>query len=645
MPKKKATKSQPAAISTPQRLQERLEAVYRLIEQRNWVDAEEVLVDLDHRYPDQPEILGALAHVYSEQEHMQGFLYAIERLDTFTPQDAEIKLALIGAYVANGYLASGLSAVKQFLEKWPEHNEAGEAQRLQVELQQGLATTLQDWGLEAEESSGLGLEFEAVQILMDQSRFRQAITRAETLVKKNPRFRPLLNNLSVAYWMNGQTGKAIETASRALEIASNDYFALGNLAHFSFLSGKLDEARNYAELLKALPTRSVESALKTVEILSFLGDFDGVCTIYKEMEQGGWTDQLGSSAAYFHHLAANALAWQANEERARMIWMEALEMLPGFELAQVNLEDLQKPIQERNGPFAYSHHDWLSPKAQEDLDRAMSNLTRDDRQAIQRASRTWLGRHPEVLSLAPLMLQLGDALGREFILGLAQVVNHPELIAAVKDFAFGQAGCDEYRLTAANMAVQAGLLPTGMHRLWIDGEWTETLLFGIEVTESGKLTHSSKVDGWLRAALRSSKQGEFAQAESLLQQASTAEPDAPDLLYNLAVLYQRQGRLDESDALIDQISEKFPDFLLARVNRAQRAITGGDLHRANQLLEPLRLRTKMSENEFDAFCSAHIDLYLGEGKRSEAQAWFGVWESHNPQNNKLARYQELFRSM
>jgi tetratricopeptide (TPR) repeat protein len=227
------------------------------------------------------------------------------------------------------------------------------------------------------------------------------------------------------------------------------------------------------------------------------------------------------------------------------------------------------------------------------------------------------------------------------LLSLADISHSTELLNAVKEFSLGQSGRDELRLAAANQAAYAGLLPIGMHRLWLDGQWTETLLIGIDLVPSIERHHAPKVEKWLRAALGSAKDGQYKQAEALLRQALEVEPDAPDLLFNLAAACQNQRRFEESEALLEQVVAQSPAYVFACANLAQLCISRNQLERAQRLLASLYQIKQMSRSEFDAFCAAHIDLYLAEKDKKAAQAWFGVWESADPQNPRLERYKYL----
>ncbi len=58
--------------------------------------------------------------------------------------------------------------------------------------------------------------------------------------------------------------------------------------------------------------------------------------------------------------------------------------------------------------------------------------------------------------------------------------------------------------------------------------------------------------------------GQFGEAEALFREALEAQPEAPDLGYNLAVCLLTQGRKAEGEAALRDIHARCPDYLPAR---------------------------------------------------------------------------------
>jgi predicted Zn-dependent protease len=90
-----------------------------------------------------------------------------------------------------------------------------------------------------------------------------------------------------------------------------------------------------------------------------------------------------------------------------------------------------------------------------------------------------------------------------------------------------------------------------------------------EIYHEVAYNHSKRVGQWLTQAiklLRKQTPAAAQQAEELLQKAIAAEPDSPDLYNNLAAAYQIQGRDQEAEALVTDIHQRFPDYVMAAMS-------------------------------------------------------------------------------
>lgn len=134
-------------------------------------------------------------------------------------------------------------------------------------------------------------------------------------------------------------------------------------------------------------------------------------------------------------------------------------------------------------------------------------------------------------------------------------------------------------------------------------------------------------------------------AERLFRQAIALEPGQPDLLNNLAVSLQLQGRDMEGLALLETIHALYPDYLFARTGLACVSMRKGDFARAVELLEPLFERREFHVSEYDALCATQIDFLLLQNDLPSAQTWFKMWQDCNPQNPKLDFYRRLLERL
>jgi tetratricopeptide (TPR) repeat protein len=340
-----------------------------------------------------------------------------------------------------------------------------------------------------------------------------------------------------------------------------------------------------------------------------------------------------------YHLAAVAAGRLGRPDAARRHWQRALKIAPAFDLALDNLEDLDKPAEERHGPWAFPFANWIPGNLLRELAASVpAPGARVDDEAVRRVARRFVRKHPNLEQLVPLLLDRGDPEGREFALRLALLVRSPELLAALRDFALGQRGPDPLRLEAARSAADAGLLPAGPVRLWLEGQWREAVLKAFELHAEPERRHAPQVEEWLAEATEALHARNAERAERLLQQALEVEPDAADALNNLAAAYEQLGRSAEAEALTERVFAQHPNYLFARVALAKLRARRGQPDEARALLEPLLERRRLHISEFAALSEAEIELQLARGNAEAARAWLQIWEDADPDHPAIAAW-------
>jgi tetratricopeptide (TPR) repeat protein len=207
----------------------------------------------------------------------------------------------------------------------------------------------------------------------------------------------------------------------------------------------------------------------------------------------------------------------------------------------------------------------------------------------------------------------------------------------VKDLPLGSESRPD-TIGSCQILVHSGFLESGMRRLWINGKWIEILLANIRIGSEHRMQHAEKVSSLTAEALQLLAAGDGKTAAELLHSALELEPDAPDVKFNLAAAMQLQGKNEQSQALVEEIYQVHPDYFFGRTGLAQLHLRDENYEQALMVMEPLFHLRSMSPSELDAFCGVNIDLQVGLQNLQAARAWFGFWESANPQNQKLEIY-------
>lgn len=632
-PRQLSSHTPPAAVEAG------LEQAARLLDRQRWSEACTVLSELDKRYPNRIPILSQLAEAYHGLKDGNNYLGVCERLVQLAPQDPEFQYNLARAYLMNIKPALGLRTLRRFLERWPDHELAAEARTLRAELESHLDGMLAELGLSGSENLVVAEWHEEAQWQLSQGRSAEARQLLEKILKRQPRFVPALNNFSLLNALEGELGTAIALAQRALDADPGNFHALANLVQYFCRTGQLAAARAQAEQLQAIQSMAFDLQSKKAEAFSYLGDDEAVLAAFQAAQA---TDQAGlaSGDPMLWHLAAVALSRLGRENEARRQWRQLLQRWPDFTLAQDNLDDLKRPVGERQGPWPFHAYAWLNMNLLEDLISRISDaVQQEDSAALERIFQ-WLVRdHPEVTPLIPLLLDRGDPLTRSIALSVALFNRTPENLTALRDFALSQRGPDSERYQAAQAAVEAGLLPSGMVRLWLEGRWQKVLLLGFELHDEPTAAHGSQVKKLLDKVIKAFEANDGVQAEALLKEALALEPESPDLLNNLALSYQLQGRPAEALALSQQIHERFPDYLFTLIGLAQAHLAQGEISQAEALLEPLFSRKRFHFSEFASFCDVQVALNLAKEQRENAHAWLALWADVAPDDPRVAEWQ------
>jgi tetratricopeptide (TPR) repeat protein len=632
-------KKKPSPTSLSRRLQQDLAEAERLLEDGQPEAARELLEDLDRRRPGLAPVLEMLVNACYDLNDISAYEWAIYRLLKVKRDNSDAHLALAGAHASNLRPALAIKELEYFLRRWPDHQQAGEALQLLDKLRSGLLVEATRLQLTDDDALDLGCQNDEVRFFLEHGQYAQGRQAAEKLLKRYPNFAPALNNLSQLYAQAGELQAAIDLTHRVLNNEPDNVHALSNLTRLLFLSGQPEAAGEVAIRLKSSSSEAVDTLAKKAEALAYLGDDAGILELHRQARARGDLD-LADPSGLFRHLAAVAYYHRGRLKDALRLWKQALKTNPGMRLARLQLNDLERLAGQRHGAFAFPFHNWVSEHTIRSLDRSLKSVSRrksdSDGQIIARA---FLEQHPELLVLAPHLLQRGDESACQFVIHLAGLSDHPELLQAVKDFALGQRGSDQLRMKAAQLASQHGLLPSGLVRMWSLGEWREVMLLSFEITGEPQATALSPgAQKLFEKAHNFLLESEGAKAQALLEQVLALAPDEPSVRNNLAVALEMQGQTEQAHAMLRELHTRFPEYFFGVCGVAQLEIAAGNTELARQMLTPLLQRQRLHITEFNSLCTAEIELCLAEKNEEAARMWLDMWERVDDENPQLWSY-------
>ena len=181
---------------------------------------------------------------------------------------------------------------------------------------------------------------------------------------------------------------------------------------------------------------------------------------------------------------------------------------------------------------------------------------------------------------------------------LLDAIGSPAAFAALKRFAFSQAGFDRNRIFALYLLAGAGEVPVGQPvRAWLRGEWREITLQALGTREPRQLPYSDRAIALLNRAIKCMNDGDDAQAELLFREVLEMEPQAVEAYNNLAAVYERRQDNIRAREMLWRALEINPNYVYARGNLAGFLLRDGDVDGAEALLEPLASLERMDPDE------------------------------------------------
>lgn len=606
-----------------------------LIRQRRLSEAHQLLAALEHKHPNHHDVLLGLAQVCEQLQDWPAVVGIGERLVRAHPRDPGLLFALGKAYVQARHLALAVRTFRRLVSENPEHQRADEAQKEVARLTEVLAPEIGRTGLPAGDALGALELTDEVRSLSVQRRYGEANQVAEKLTARFPRFGFGLNSLAQLHLAEGNLEQALLILDRALEVEPENLYVHTRRIRALCLLGRLEEARHHGQTLAAFTSGREDEELSRAEAHSYLGDDAAVLQAFQRAEVAGVLPRLGK-AGIFYHLAAVAELRVGHEAKSAELWTEALRRSPSLEIARQNVADRCRPIGEQHAPWPFSLAMWVPTRTLENLNRAMQGRRTDEE--LRQGARNFLAQHPELAGLLPVLLDRGDPEARRLALNLARTARTEDLLVALRDFAQGTRGQDMLRNQAAQVAVEAGLLPAGPLRLWLRGAWRELTPFHCAWDQPAPPI-SPKVAQVLES-IRELGEGNPLQAELRLRKAVEAEPDSPFLLHTLAAALSAQRRNREADALLDSIHRRFPDFVAAMTDIARRHLRRGEVDQAESLLKPLLARQRFVAGEFACLCMAQIEVLLARKNEAPLSIWLQMWEQATPDHPALEPFRK-----
>ena len=612
-----------------------------LLEKGKPQEALKILNELEQKFPNQPDVLAALTNTYFDLHNIRGYLHTIYKLHGLSPNKAEIKIGMAGAYLSNGYIAAALLTFRQFAQRWPEHERAADAHKTIAELEQGLGAVLAANGFSGEDGFDFACKMDELRLNLDLGNYERCRKIAQPLLAQRPNHPPILNNLSLIEWLEGNLERAILLSKQVVETEPDNIHALANLTRFSFMLGNTAEAKQYALRLKQSEANATDPWLKKAEAFSVIGDDNAMIELVGEAKKAGTGSELHGLVL---HWAACAYYRTGDVSKAREYWQKSAQTPPSPELSRTNLLELKKPAHERICPQVFNIDDWIPRKVITALAAAGERAARHKGDtAYQEKIYHLVNEYPVLIQFASQALHSGDQNSREFVRKLAGISMHPKMLDILDEFVRSQHGPDQMRFKASQTLTETGRYKSGETiNFWQKGKWSPIMTFGASISSEAKDWSVARpgVKTLLEQAIQAMHASNASKAEDLLRKALAIQGDEPVLLNNLAAALGMQAKMEEARAITDRLLDLFPDYFFGQVIAVRRALQQKQLPEAKKVLEKMTQKTELHVSEFSALSACQIDYAIAAAQPEQANIWLGLWKQVTPEDPDIEWYQD-----
>lgn len=452
-----------------------LSRIEELIAKGNLEQALRDVNDLARRAPHRADVFETMMLLGVKMNEAHAKLEAALRLVELQPFVATHHYNLFAVYLQNNFPALALQTGAYFLGRWPDSKFAEEIS----ELMQDVEAKLREQPLVAQFPEENRIEKLALVDRIALETFRgkheRAVAHATQLLEQMPDFVPAYNNRALAYWLMGENEAALEDTQRALALEPNNFHALFMSVRLLCLVSRIKEARAAMENFKVLQAAEPEVWAKQAEAFAYLGDEAATLELAAQAEAAGMFAQELPSVYWLRYFAGAAAARLHEVGKAHAFLNKAKAHVAVATLAGQHLQDLEKPLGQREGASALALEHWIPRKVVEEFMHIMAPASRGAQHAATKAAmQKYFAKYPHLPALLPVLLARGDRLTRELAQHMARLADTPELWQTLKDFASSAHGTDQLRNEALHALVEAGQFAEGESvAFWSRGKLTE----------------------------------------------------------------------------------------------------------------------------------------------------------------------------
>ncbi|ASS76522.1 hypothetical protein CIG75_17195 [Tumebacillus algifaecis] len=314
--------------------------------------------------------------------------------------------------------------------------------------------------------------------LLEEGKFMEASEYLEKAVEQQPDSTAPRNNLSLAYYYQGDIDKAIEIASEVLERDPSNVHALCNLAVFHQHLGNQQQLQEILAGLRKLYPLYFDHTYKLATTMGILGEHTTAYRLFRQLLR--WGDR--TDTALLHCVAASA-ANLGFLEKAKKVWEEIETLDPESETPGYYLNKVKEALaaQREMDTVSYQYHIPFQEQfriMKEQIQTGQLGAWRND--PLIRSSLFWALKHGDLETKIQVIQTFALLADKEVEHVLREFIKNPEEIDQLKRLAIyvlrhiGAEGPFQAHLDKEEVLLRVQSLPQDDLLTW-KAEWQEVL--------------------------------------------------------------------------------------------------------------------------------------------------------------------------
>lgn len=570
------------------------------------------------------------------------------------PRDPDANMLAGSSSLATMQPISSILFFERFLELDPKHPGASDARKQVAKLRDRLPVILDAFVDDIPKDLPRIASVENILHSLKLGRFDDVIKRARVHLQTYPADIRIRNNWAEALAIKGELKDSLAVTDETLLAKPSNFFARVVRCRLLFSLGRVSESRTDADKVLTIQPRQISDLVKAAEAFAYTGDDAKVRWAFQEAKDCGWMGESPLDDALLLNFYATSLARGGEVKAAMRYWTRADKLASEKTPAGGNLDDVDAPVGDQWGPAFFGLADWLSRAQQIEFRDSISgveHLDDDDEQSVvpgefERAAKLFLSRYPQIEHILPAMLDRGDEMSQRFAMTVAIQSPNPELRSSLVSYVTGQRGADEARHQLLMKLQKNGHAFDSPVSIYNKGKQCNIEIHNFVIIDEPSVPEdrSDETSELIEDAYDALQLGDGDEAERIFQEVIKIEPNAPDVLNNLAAALQMQDRTDEADVLVDELIERFPDYFFAKIAAANRKIKQREFDGAARILRDLTQYDRFHTTEFAAMATSWVHLYAGKKEREQARHWLGMFEENVPDHQGIERLRWLIEA-